>query len=251
MKKAISFLSLALALAAMSFVLPNTGYKVGDTARDFSLKNVDGKMVTMSGLKNAKGYIVVFTCNACPYAKAYEDRIIDLHKKYEALGYPVVAINSNDKDVQPADSYDKMKERAKSRQYPFVYLYDETQEIAKTYGATRTPHVFLLDQNRVVRYIGAIDDSGACSATLSRWRWSTSRRSSRSHGRSSSSRTPRTPVTASSCRRQRILGEAAYRSQTFAAKPEELKQMAALTEGVLVLAKTPAELLDATRTMLR
>ena len=102
---------------------------------------------------------MVFTCNACPYAKAYEDRIIDLHKKYEPLGYPVVAINSNDKDVQPADSYDKMKERAKSRQYPFVYLYDETQEIAKTYGATRTPHVFLLDQNRVVRYIGAIDDN--------------------------------------------------------------------------------------------
>lgn len=159
MKKALSFLSLALALAAMSFTGQSTGYKIGDTARDFSLKNVDGKMVSLAGIKNAKGYIVVFTCNHCPYAKAYEDRIIALHNKYEPLGYPVVAINPNDKDVQPADSYDKMKERAKAKNFPFAYLYDETQEIAKTYGATRTPHVYLLDKDRVVRYIGAIDDN--------------------------------------------------------------------------------------------
>ena len=159
MKKAISFLSLALALVAMSFSGANPGYKVGDTARDFSLKNVDGKTVSLAGIKGAKGYIVVFTCNACPYAKAYEDRVIALHNKYAPLGYPVVAINPNDKDVQPADSFDKMKERAKEKKIPYSYLYDETQEIAKTYGATRTPHVYVLDQNRVVRYIGAIDDN--------------------------------------------------------------------------------------------
>ena len=159
MKKTLSFFTLSLALIAMSFAPANPGYKVGDTARDFNLKNVDGKMVSLAGINDAKGYIVVFTCNACPYAKAYEDRIIALHNKYAPLGYPVVAINPNDKDVQPADSYDKMKERAREKKIPYNYLYDETQEIAKTYGATRTPHVYLLDKNRVVRYIGAIDDN--------------------------------------------------------------------------------------------
>jgi peroxiredoxin len=160
MKKTLSLLTLALALVAMSFTGNNSGgYRVGDTAIDFKLKNVDGKMVSLAGIKDAKGYIVVFTCNACPYAKAYEDRIIELHNKYAPLGYPVVAINPNDKDVQPADSYDKMKERAKEKKIPYSYVYDETQEIAKTYGATRTPHVYVLDKNRVVRYIGAIDDN--------------------------------------------------------------------------------------------
>ncbi len=151
---------LALAFVAMSFTVNTSGgYKVGDTAIDFSLKNVDGKMVSLAGIKDAKGYIVVFTCNACPYAKAYEDRIIALHNKYAPLGYPVVAINPNDKDVQPADSYEKMQERAKEKKILYSYLYDETQEIAKTYGATRTPHVYVLDASRVVKYIGAIDDN--------------------------------------------------------------------------------------------
>jgi peroxiredoxin len=167
MKKAFSLLTLTLALVAMSFTGNNPGgYKVGDTAIDFKLKNVDGKMVSLAGMKDAKGYIVIFTCNACPYAKAYEDRIIELHKKYAPQGYPVVAINPNDKDVQPADSYDKMKERAKEKKFPFNYLYDETQEIAKTYGATRTPHVYLLDKNRVVKYIGAIDDNSESASDV-------------------------------------------------------------------------------------
>lgn len=160
MKKTTFIFTCFLAMLAMSFTTGGPGgYVVGDTARDFSLKNVDGKMVSLAGIKNAKGYIVVFTCNNCPYAKAYEDRIIQLQKKYGSLGYPVVAINSNDPDVAPADSYDKMKERAKSKKLPYHYLYDATQEIARTYGATRTPHVFLLDQSLVVRYIGAIDDN--------------------------------------------------------------------------------------------
>jgi peroxiredoxin len=161
MKKALPF-SMILALAlpfAFAFTAANPGYKVGDTAIDFKLKNTLGKEVSLAGIEGARGYIVVFTCNACPYAKAYEDRVIALHNKYAPLGYPVVAINSNDKDVQPADSYDKMKERVKEKNIPYNYLYDETQEIAKTYGATRTPHVYVLDKNRVVRYIGAIDDN--------------------------------------------------------------------------------------------
>jgi len=161
MKKILALFTLAAALTAMSFTLenPGVGYVVGDTARDFSLQNVDGKKVSLADMKDAKGYIVVFTCNHCPYAIAYEDRIIDLHNKYAPLGYPVVAINPNDKDVQPADSFDNMKKRAKAKSIPYAYLYDETQEIAKTYGATRTPHVYLLDKDRVVRYIGAIDDN--------------------------------------------------------------------------------------------
>ncbi|MDX1912733.1 MAG: thioredoxin family protein [Saprospiraceae bacterium] len=159
MKKTFSLLLPLLFL--LSFSVPPTGggYAVGDTAQDFSLKNVNGKMVSLSSLKKAKGYIVIFTCNHCPYAKAYEQRIIELDQKYASLGFPVVAINSNDKDVQPADNFDNMKKRAKEKNYPFLYLYDETQEVARAFGATRTPHVYLLDQNRVVRYIGAIDDN--------------------------------------------------------------------------------------------
>ncbi len=135
------------------------GYRIGDVARDFNLKNVDGKMVSLSKMKKAQGYVVIFTCNHCPYAVAYEDRIIALHNKYAPKSFPVVAINPNDKDIQPADSYENMQKRAKEKGFPFVYLYDETQEIARAYGATRTPHVFLLDKDRRVRYIGAIDDN--------------------------------------------------------------------------------------------
>ncbi|MBP6810080.1 MAG: thioredoxin family protein [Saprospiraceae bacterium] len=164
MKKALAFLPVLLLLTAamtMSFSPENTGsgYKIGDTAQDFNLKNVNGKKVSLAGIKNAKGYIVIFTCNHCPYAIAYEQRIIELHQKYAPLGFSVIAINPNDKDVQPADSYDNMKKLAKEKKYPFPYLYDETQEVAKAYGATRTPHVYVLDENRVVRYIGAIDDN--------------------------------------------------------------------------------------------
>ncbi|MCB0527038.1 MAG: thioredoxin family protein [Saprospiraceae bacterium] len=159
MKKLFLPLLFAVAAIATAFAPAAAGYKVGDTARDFNLKNIDGKMVSLESIEGAKGYIVIFTCNHCPYAKAYEDRIIDLHKKYAPLGYPVVAINPNDKDRQPADSYENMQKRAKEKDFPFVYLYDDTQEIAQTYGATRTPHVYLLDSDRVVKYIGAIDDN--------------------------------------------------------------------------------------------
>jgi peroxiredoxin len=160
MKKVFAMLMVAMAAISMSFLpYPSNGYKVGDTARDFNLKNVDGKQYTLSGISSAKGYIVVFTCNHCPFAKAYESRIIDLHKKYAPKGYPVVAISSNDAAAEPSDSYENMQQRSKDKHYPFAYLYDESQEIAKTYGATRPPHVFLLDKDRVVRYIGAIDDN--------------------------------------------------------------------------------------------
>jgi len=159
--KQLSILTLVavMAIATAFSGGPGEGYQVGDTARDFNLKNIDGNMLSLAGVQNAKGYIVIFTCNHCPYAIAYEDRIIDLNKRYAPLGYPVVAINPNDVVKQPDDSFEKMKVRATEKGFTFPYLYDDTQEIAKAYGATRTPHVYLLDKNRVVRYIGAIDDN--------------------------------------------------------------------------------------------
>jgi peroxiredoxin len=156
--KNVLLMMLAAALLPAFSVL-NTGYQVGDTATDFRLKNVDGQLYSLSDIPNAKGYIVVFTCNVCPYAKGYEQRIIELHQKYAPQGYPVVAINPNDPAVQSGDSFEEMQKLAKEHTYPFLYLFDERQEVYPVYGATKTPHVFLLDKNRVVKYIGAIDDS--------------------------------------------------------------------------------------------
>lgn len=156
MKAFITYILISVfGLASMN----SGGYEVGDTAADFSLKNIDGKMVSLSDFEDVKGYIVTFTCNHCPYAVLYEDRLIELHNKYAPMGYPVVAINPNDPEVQPEDSYEKMVTRAEEKSFPFVYLFDEGQNVYPEFGATRTPHVYLLDGNRVVKYIGAIDDS--------------------------------------------------------------------------------------------
>jgi peroxiredoxin len=134
-------------------------YKIGDTATDFKLKSVDGKMYSMSDYKSAKGFIIVFTCNHCPFAKKYEDRVNDLAKKYKPKGYILLAINPNDPAIEPADSFELMQKRAKEKGFAFPYLFDDGQKIYPQYGATKTPHVFLLDKNRVVKYIGAIDDN--------------------------------------------------------------------------------------------
>lgn len=137
-------------------------YEVGDKAVDFKLKNVDGAFVSMDDYENAKGFIVVFTCNTCPFSKMYEERIIELDKKYKGQGYPVIAINPNDKKAQPDDSFESMVTRSEEKGFTFPYLYDETQEIASAYGATRTPHVYVLDKkgkNLKVAYIGAIDNN--------------------------------------------------------------------------------------------
>lgn len=135
------------------------GLKIGDTADDFNLKNINGEMVSLSGMKDTKGYIVTFTCNTCPYAVEYEDRIIDLHKKYAPMGYPVIAINPNDPDVKKGDSFSAMQVRAEEKSFPFEYVFDEGQKVFPKYGATKTPHVFLLNKDLVVKYIGAIDDN--------------------------------------------------------------------------------------------
>jgi peroxiredoxin len=147
-----------LTVILMSFT-NTSGYQPGDKATDFKLKSVDGKMYSMYDYKDAKGFIVVFTCNHCPFAVKYEDRVIELAKKYKSKGYVLLAINPNDPSVVPDDSFEKMKERAKEKGFTFPYLFDEGQKIFPQYGATKTPHVFLLDKNLIVKYIGAIDDN--------------------------------------------------------------------------------------------
>lgn len=138
------------------------GYQVGDAATDFKLKNVDGEMVSMADYKDAKGYIVIFTCNTCPFAVASEERIVALDEKYKPLGYPVIAVNPNDPSVQPDDTYELMQAKAKSAGFTFPYLYDANDKVYATYGATKTPHVYLLNKENgknIVKYIGAIDDN--------------------------------------------------------------------------------------------
>ena len=155
-------LFLFVALIAVTLLASGAGLNTGDKAPDFKLKNVDGKFVSLSDYSDAKGFIVVFTCNSCPYAKAYQDRINDLDKEFKKKGVPVIAINPNDPEVSPGDSYDKMITRAKEKNYSFPYLFDEKQEVFPAYGATKTPHVYLLKKkgtDYVVTYIGAIDDN--------------------------------------------------------------------------------------------
>ncbi|EHQ29380.1 thioredoxin family protein [Mucilaginibacter paludis] len=160
MKKFLAVLVLAVT-GLVAWTGDVTGYKVGDVAADFKLKNVDGKMVSLANYKQAKGYIVVFTCNHCPYAKAYESRIMDLDKMYASKGYPVIAISPNDPVSEPADSFDNMKKLATEKGYSFPYTIDETQNVTRTYGAKATPHVYVLQKTakgNVVQYIGAIDN---------------------------------------------------------------------------------------------
>lgn len=138
------------------------GYDIGDKATRFKLKNVDGSYVSLDDYNDEKGVIIVFTCNHCPYAKAYEQRIIELDKQYAPKGFPVVAIQPNDPELVPEDSFEKMKERSEEKNYPFPYLLDEKQKIYKAYGATHTPHLYILENQNgdfIVKYIGTIDDN--------------------------------------------------------------------------------------------
>ncbi len=157
--KVLSLLILFFSSLFVGESVVSNGYKPGDKAADFKLKSVDGKMYSMADYKDAKGFIVVFTCNTCPFALKYEDRINALAKKYTSKGYVLLAINPNDPEVQPADKYELMQSKSKEKGFVFPYLVDEGQKIYPQYGATKTPHVFLLDKNLVVKYIGAIDDN--------------------------------------------------------------------------------------------
>src|SRR3954467_11651418 len=103
MKKIFFVFTVLIAVTVLNAFAPPAGYQVGDKAKDFKLKNIDGKMVSLADYTTAKGFIIVFTCNHCPFAKAYESRIIDLDKKYASKGFPVIAINPNDPNVEPED----------------------------------------------------------------------------------------------------------------------------------------------------
>lgn len=147
----------------------SSGYQVGDLATDFNLKDVNGKMVSLKNYEEAKGYIIVFTCNHCPFSQAYEERIIALDKKYQSKGFPVIAINPTDPEKYESDSYENMQKRAKEKGYTFPYLLDVGQKIFPQYGATNTPHVYVLDkteQGNKVAYSGAIDDNAKNPAAV-------------------------------------------------------------------------------------
>lgn len=156
-----------LIIAVCMFVLVaaspvRVGYEVGDTVADFKLKNINGKMVALSDYKEAKGAIVIFDCNTCPYSQRYNDRILALNNKYASKNFPVILVQPNDPEVSPGDSFDEMVKQAKNKGYNMPYLFDDTQTVAKAFGATNTPHVFVLKNggaNFKVAYIGAIDDN--------------------------------------------------------------------------------------------
>lgn len=160
LKTILALAIVAIITTAFTIKTDDFGYKIGDTVEDFKLKNVDDSMVSLSDFKEAKGFIIVFTCNTCPFSVANEDRIIALDKKYKSKGYPVIAINPNDPAAVPADSFEAMKTRASEKGFTFPYLFDDGQKVYPKFGATKTPHVYIVSKkNMKVEYIGAIDDS--------------------------------------------------------------------------------------------
>ena len=147
-------------LTAFTLKIVDTGYKIGDTIEDFSLMNTDNSMVSLRDYKDAKGFIIIFTCNTCPYSVANEDRILGLDRKYKKRGFPVIAINPNDPIAVPNESFEKMKVRAQEKGFTFPYLLDKGQKVYPKFGATKTPEVFIVTRNDLkVQYIGAIDNS--------------------------------------------------------------------------------------------
>ena len=138
---------------------PEGEFTIGSRAPGFHLRNVDNRQVSLADYRGRPAVLVVFTCNHCPYSVAYEDRLIRYQKGYSERGVQFLLINSNDPKKKPEDSFEKMQIRAREKNFPFPYLLDETQQIAKAYGASRTPEVYLLDSNLTLVYHGRIDDN--------------------------------------------------------------------------------------------
>jgi len=159
-----NILPLLLALVFASGLTAQKGYGPGERIADFTLKDaVSGRRVSLQDYEDRKGLILVFTCNSCPYAKAYEQRIMALDRDFASMGYPVIAVNPNDPGRVPEDRPEAMKERAQIRGYTFPYLIDEKQELAQRFAAGKTPEVYLLKKRKdggfELVYHGAIDDS--------------------------------------------------------------------------------------------
>jgi peroxiredoxin len=155
--------ALVLSLTLVALVLAATGcyaankLNIGDAAPDWSgIIGVDGKSHSLPDFKDAKLIVLVFTCNHCPVVKDYEGRLMAIQTDYAGKGVRVVAVNVNNIE---ADQFEPMKKRAQEKGFNFPYLYDATQKIGHDYGATVTPHVFVLDKDRKIAYVGAIDDS--------------------------------------------------------------------------------------------
>jgi peroxiredoxin len=156
--------SLKFILLIFAFVIINTAFAPQkQLVNDFSLMNIDGKKVSLANYKNAKGFIIVFTCNHCPFAKLYPPRLNELNNRYKPLGVPLIAISSTDTMMYEEDTYPNMVTKAKEEQFNFPYLFDEMQTVAKNFKAQKTPHAFVIwkeNNNWVVKYNGAIDDNG-------------------------------------------------------------------------------------------
>lgn len=149
-------LAAAAAIILVGLPVRADGVKIGQVAPEWTkLPGTDDKMHSLSDLKSAKVVVVAFTCNHCPVAVAYEDRFVKFAKEYKAKGVEFVAVNVNnlDEDKLPA-----MKERAAEKKFPFAYIYDNSQKIGHAYGAQVTPHLFVLDKDRKIAYVGAFDD---------------------------------------------------------------------------------------------
>jgi peroxiredoxin len=136
-----------------------TKLKSGDAAPDFSLMGTDGRAHRLADYRGAKALLVVFTCNHCPYAQAKFSRMSEIFAKYSRMGVRMAAINPNDATAYPADSFEEMKKVAKQNGFLFDYLYDETQGVAKRYGAACTPDPFLFDAGLRLAYHGRFDDA--------------------------------------------------------------------------------------------
>ena len=140
-------------------LLHSVSVPIGSPIIDFFLPGTDGKTYSVESFADKKVLVFVFTCNHCPYANAIEDRLIEFQEKYADQGVQVIAINSNDAENYPDDSYEKMVERAKEKNYPFIYLYDESQEVAHAYQTQCTPDLYVYDENRELAYHGRFDDN--------------------------------------------------------------------------------------------
>lgn len=162
MDKFLGVLFFWVAGLAFSTAGPGPDYQVGDVVADFSLKNVDGRIISLSDYAGQKGVIVVFTSNHCPFAKAYERRIAALNQQFVGQDFPVLAINPSDSTTYADDTIEMMGYRAKTKNFVYPYLADPSQRVARLFGATHTPQTFVLKNEGgrfVVRYIGTIDDN--------------------------------------------------------------------------------------------
>jgi peroxiredoxin len=164
MRKGMVAIAAVLSLTAAGVALAQDDMKplaIGAAVpmTDVKMMNVDGKNVTLAAAKGTRGTLVVFTCNHCPWAQAWTDRIVALGNEYSKKGIGVVAVNSNDPNAYEEDSYDAMVVRAKERGMKFPYVVDATSDLARAFGASHTPEAFLFDKNGKLVYHGAVDDN--------------------------------------------------------------------------------------------